>query len=53
MSASDLERDKQTAWAKLCYENACVCKVCGAVPEVGQRLERDLCDDCKLRIKNE
>jgi len=53
LSPSNIERDKVTAWARLCQESGWVCKVCGAIPEVGKRFDRDLCDDCKLRMKNE
>ena len=51
LSADNNERDK--AWVNLCQQSGWVCKICGAVPNVGQRFEDDLCDDCKLRVKNE
>ena len=53
MSAGDSERDKRTAWENLCLESGWVCKLCGAIPDIGKRFDGDLCDDCKLSVKNE
>jgi hypothetical protein len=40
-------------WAEMCRAEGWLCKLCGAVPEYAKRFERELCDDCKLQLKNE
>jgi len=47
------EKIREATWADLCRRNGWVCKVCGAVPELGKRFDGDLCDDCRLQLKNE
>jgi len=47
------QRLKEEAWKKLCRESGWVCKVCGATPEVGEEFEGELCEDCRLQIRNE
>jgi hypothetical protein len=49
----DAEREKDRVWANLCRESAWVCRICGAVPERGQRFTDDLCDDCRKIARNE
>jgi hypothetical protein len=51
--SDDTQRRKDDAWAKLCRENGWVCKLCGSFPEVGKRFEDELCEDCRLQIRNE
>ena len=53
MSASNPDKISVAAWANLCRESGWVCKVCGAVPELGKRFDAELCDDCRLQLKNE
>ena len=47
------ESDSDRIWAATCLAEGWVCKLCGAVPECGKRFDDDLCDDCRLRLKNE
>jgi len=44
---------KQKAWEKLCIENGWVCKLCGCSPALGKQLEEQLCEDCRLQMRNE
>jgi hypothetical protein len=53
VSASNPEKISEATWANLCREWRWVCKVFGAVPELGKRFDADLCDDCRLQLKNE
>jgi hypothetical protein len=53
MGIDDAERLKDEAWAKLCHESGWVCKICGAVPERGQRFDDDVCGDCRLIIRSQ
>jgi len=52
MSTADPERRKDIAWANLSRENGPSCRICGAVPEAGLQLENDLCEDCRLSLRN-
>lgn len=47
------ERDRERVWADVCWAADWTCKLCDAVTERGRRFYGDVCDDCKLRIKNE
>jgi hypothetical protein len=53
VSTDDFERKKDAAWANLCRAEGWVCRVCGSVPERGQRFTHDLCDDCRKIVRNE
>ena len=53
METDDRDSQKDDAWAKLCEESKWVCRVCGAVPERGQRFDSDLCGDCQKMLRNE
>jgi len=43
---------KQLAWQQLCEENGWRCRICGAVPELGQQFENNICEDCKISLRN-
>ena len=49
----DLEHSKGVAWEKLCVESGWACRICGAIPELGEQFEKGLCEDCRLSIRNE
>jgi len=53
VSADNSERKKDEAWANLCRAEGWVYRVCGSVPERGQRFTNDLCDDCRKIVRNE
>jgi hypothetical protein len=53
VSTDDSERKKDEAWANLCRAEGWVCRVCGSVPERGQRFTDNLCDDCRKIVRNE
>jgi len=53
VSTDDSERKKDEAWANLCRAEGWVCRVCGSVPERGQRFDDNLCDDCRKIVRNE
>jgi hypothetical protein len=53
VSTHDSENKKDEAWANLCLAEGWVCRVCGSVPERGQRFTNDLCDDCRKIVRNE
>jgi hypothetical protein len=44
MSTDDSESEKDKAWANVCRAEGWVCRVCGSVPERGQRFQDNLCD---------
>ena len=46
------EEAKHLAWEKLCAENGWSCRICGAFPELGQQLEDNVCEDCKISLRN-
>lgn len=46
------EAERQLAWEKLCDENDWHCRICGALPELGQQFDNNLCDDCRFSLKN-
>ena len=43
---------KQLAWQQLCEENGWRCRICGAIPELGRQFENNMCEDCKISLKN-
>jgi len=47
-----LTHEKQVAWEKLCEEKGWSCRICGALPDLGQQFENNLCEDCKLSLGN-
>ena len=53
VNTDDPERKKDAAWANLCRAEGWVCRVCGSVPERGQRFMDNLCDDCRKIVRNE
>ena len=46
------ESARQLAWRELCVENGWSCRICGALPELGQQFENNLCEDCKISLRN-
>jgi hypothetical protein len=46
-------RTRDAAWHRVCQENGWVCRICGAVPDVGHLFETELCDDCRKMARNE
>jgi hypothetical protein len=52
MSTADPERRKDIAWEHLSLENGWSCRICGAIPDVGMRFENNLCEDCRLSLRN-
>jgi hypothetical protein len=46
VSIDDSESKKDEVWATLCQAEGWVCRVCGSVPERGQRFTDKLCEDC-------
>ena len=53
MNTEQPTRESDRVWAEMCRAEGWVCKICAAVPECGKRFDGDLCDDCKLQLKNE
>lgn len=53
MTESKSEKLKDATWVELCRQFGWVCKLCGVVPQIGKRFEDNLCDDCRLQVKNE
>ena len=53
MNESNSEKLRDATWGELCREYGWVCKVCGTAPQLGERFEDNLCDDCRLQLKNE
>jgi hypothetical protein len=53
MGDEDAESRKDEAWATLCQAEGWACRVCGCVPERGQRFADNLCDDCRKIVRNE
>ena len=53
MGDEDPEDRKEAAWITLCHAEGWVCRVCGFVPERGQRFADNLCDDCRKIVRNE
>lgn len=49
----DAERQRDEAWANLSVESGWVCRICGAVPEIGKQFTDNLCDDCRKMARNE
>jgi hypothetical protein len=47
----DAKQDQ--VWTNLCRDRGWVCRICGAMPERGQQLTYDLCDDCRKIARNE
>jgi len=45
---SESEKLKESTWKELCRQYGWLCKMCGAVPELGKQFEDNLCDNCKL-----
>ena len=43
---------KQLAWQQLCEENGWRCRICGGLPEIGQQFENNVCEDCKISLRN-
>ena len=52
MSSADQERRKDIAWETLSFENGWSCRICGAIPAVGVQFEHNLCEVCKLSLRN-
>jgi hypothetical protein len=52
MSTADPERRKDIAWEHLSLENGWSCRICGAIPDVGVQFENNLCEDCRLSLRN-
>jgi len=52
MSSADPERRKDIAWDHLSLENGWSCRICGAIPDVGVQFENNLCEDCRLSLRN-
>ena len=53
VTESNSEKLKAGNWVDLCREYGWVCKLCGTAPQLGKRFADNLCDDCKLQLKNE
>lgn len=53
VNTDDSERKKDEAWVNLCRAEGWACRVCGSIPERGQRFPDDLCDDCRKIVRNE
>ena len=53
LRVKDEDQEKEKIWANLCRENAWVCRICGAVPELRVQFKDDLCDDCRKLARNE
>ena len=52
MDNEDVDREKDKAWDALCRESGWECRICGTVPECGERFENSLCDDCRKMTHN-
>ncbi len=52
MSSSSANSVRESVWRKLCEESNWCCKICGAFPEIGKQFDRNICDDCQLRLNN-
>jgi len=52
MSTADPERQKAIAWENLSLEKGWCCRICGVIPELGKQFENNLCEDCKLSLRN-
>jgi hypothetical protein len=52
MSAAGSGRRPDIAWENLCLEKGWCCRICGALPEIGKQFENDLCEDCRLTLRN-
>jgi hypothetical protein len=48
-----MSQERELAWQNLCIENDWACRICGAFPDIGTQFENNLCEDCKLAIKNQ
>jgi len=51
MNTPDLNR-QEIVWKQLCLDKGWECRLCGAIPEVGKEFENNLCEDCKLSLRN-
>ncbi len=52
MNTADPERRKDIAWENLCLEKGWGCRICGVIPEVGMQFKDNLCEDCRLSLRN-
>jgi hypothetical protein len=51
MSTENPDLRKAAVWQNLC-ENGWACRIYGAIPDLGTRFEKNLCDDCRLTLHN-
>jgi len=51
MTTEDPKHD-EIAWERLCRDKGWCCRFCSSIPKVGEPFKDNVCEDCRLSMKN-